>query len=71
NVGVFGARYAGYYPVGSSKGLAALIKRFITDRTFAGVLRTQIRELEPNVRFERERAGLARALALARGNVTE
>ncbi len=65
NAGVLGARYAGYYPVGSSKALAALIDRFKHDREFARTLRRQIRALEPNVRFESERGGLARALALA------
>lgn len=69
NVGVFGKDYAGYYPVGSSKALAALVSRFIQDREFARSLRRQIRALAPSVTFQSERAGLARAIALARRNV--
>lgn len=66
NAGVFGKRYAGYYPVGSSKALAALIDRFIHDREFARKLQRQIRALAPTVTLEREREGVARAVALAR-----
>jgi glycosyltransferase involved in cell wall biosynthesis len=66
NVGVFGARYAGYYPVGSSKALAALVGRFIHDREFARSLQRQIRALAPSVTFERERDGLARAIDRAK-----
>lgn len=70
NVGVFGSRYAGYYPAGSSKALAALIDRFVTDPSFARLLRRQIRAMEPKVTLESERDGLARAIALARRKVT-
>lgn len=70
NVGVFGRGYAGYYPVGSSAGLASLIERFVHDAGFARLLRRQIRSLAPNVTFERERAGLLRAIALARKSVS-
>jgi len=70
NVGVFGPTYAGYYPVGSSRGLAVLIDRFVNDPRFARLLRRQIRALAPKVTLESERAGLARAIALARRRVT-
>lgn len=66
NAGVLGAHYAGYYPVGSSKALAAIIDRFMHDRKFARTLRQQVHALGPSVRFESERGGLARAIALAR-----
>jgi glycosyltransferase involved in cell wall biosynthesis len=71
NVGVFGADYAGYYPVGSSERLAALVDRFMHDQEFARSLRRQIRALAPSVSYRSERAGLARALALARRNASE
>jgi glycosyltransferase involved in cell wall biosynthesis len=65
NAGVLGKRYAGYYPVGSSKALAALVDRFIHDREFARSLRRQIRALRPSVNPKAERDGLARAIWLA------
>lgn len=68
NEGVFGKRYTGYYPVGSSKALAALVDRFIHDPKFARSLRRQIRALAPRVTLESERTGLARAMSLARPN---
>lgn len=70
NAGVFGPNYAGYYRVGSSAELAALIDRFIRDSAFASLLRRQIRALAPKVTFESERAGLSRAIALARRSVS-
>lgn len=70
NVGVFGPRYSGYYPVGSSAALAALIDRFVHNRKFARSLRRQIRALAPSVTFESERDGLARAIAIARRSVS-
>lgn len=71
NVGVFGSEYGGYYQVGSSKALAALIDRFVRDPGFARLLRRQIRAMAQNVSFESERGGLARAIALACRRVTE
>jgi glycosyltransferase involved in cell wall biosynthesis len=69
NVGVFGSGYGGYYRVGSSKALAALMNRFVEDRSFALRLRRQIERLEPEVTFEHERRGLARAIAIARAQI--
>jgi glycosyltransferase involved in cell wall biosynthesis len=71
NVGILGERYAAYYATGSTRGLAALIDRFIRDPKFVQKLQRQIRALEPLVRAERERDGLARAIALARGGASE
>lgn len=68
NVGMLGDDYRGYYPVGSSAALAALIDRFIGDRVFARALRRQIAALAPQVLPQRERDGLARALEIARRN---
>jgi glycosyltransferase involved in cell wall biosynthesis len=65
NEGILGARYAGYYPAGSSKALACLIDRFANDRSFARLLQGQIRALAPKVTTARERESLARAVAQA------
>ena len=70
NVGVFGADYAGYYPVGSSQGLAKLIDRFAGDRVFAQTLTRQVRALASAVTPQRERHGLTAAIALARANAS-
>jgi glycosyltransferase involved in cell wall biosynthesis len=70
NAGVFGPGYAGYYAVGSSAALAALIDRFVNDPRFARLLRRQIRALAPKVKLGSERAGLARAIALASRGVS-
>jgi glycosyltransferase involved in cell wall biosynthesis len=71
NAGVFGARYSGYYAVGSSEALAELIDRFICDPAFARNLRLQVRALRPGVMLENERKRLARAIALAKRNANE
>jgi putative glycosyltransferase (TIGR04348 family) len=41
NVGLLGADYAGYFPVGDAEALAALIERFADDRAFATQLAAQ------------------------------
>jgi glycosyltransferase involved in cell wall biosynthesis len=43
NVGMLGARYPGYYPLGDEAALAALIARAASDRRFLGALRAALR----------------------------
>ena len=47
NVGLLGADYGGYFPVGDAAALAALMQRFAADARFAGGLRAQCRVREP------------------------
>ena len=43
NVGLLGADYDGYFPVGDADALAALIRRFCADAAFAAALRAPVR----------------------------
>ena len=57
NVGLLGADYDGYFPVGDAAALAALMQRFAADAAFAGHLAAQCRMREPRfVRIEEMRA---------------
>ncbi len=56
NVGLLGARYPGYFPVGDTVGLAALLQRVDTDARFVASLRRAARLLAPRFRPDRERA---------------
>lgn len=47
NVGLLGADYAGYFPVGDTAALAALMRRFAGDARLAAQLAAQCRALEP------------------------
>jgi len=47
NVGLLGAGYDGYFPVGDAAALAALARRFLADAAFADRLRTQCAAREP------------------------
>jgi putative glycosyltransferase (TIGR04348 family) len=61
NVGLLGAGYGGYFPVGDAAALAALMQRFVADAAFAATLRAQCLLREP--RFEpAAEAGAVRAL---------
>ena len=65
SVGLLGARYSGYFPVGDTKRLAALLERFENEPRFAAELRRHVRGLGPRFRPARERAawkGLLRRL---------
>jgi putative glycosyltransferase (TIGR04348 family) len=54
SVGVLGADYPGFYPVGDDHALAALLLRLEEDPAFERVLRDRIAALRPLVRPERE-----------------
>jgi putative glycosyltransferase (TIGR04348 family) len=60
NAGIFGAGYAGYYRVASTRELAALMHRFVADDRFRQRLRRQIVALRPLVAPDRERRALRR-----------
>ena len=47
NVGLLGAGYDGYFPVGDAAALAALARRFLSDAAFADRLRAQCAAREP------------------------
>jgi putative glycosyltransferase (TIGR04348 family) len=47
NVGLLGADYDGYFPVGDAAALAALARRFLSDAAFAERLRAQCAAREP------------------------
>ena len=73
NVGLLGADYDGYFPVGDAAALAALARRFCADAAFADRLRAQCAAREPLFRPSAERravralvAGLRRGTAGAR-----
>ncbi len=55
NVGLLGAAYDGYFPVGDAGALAALAWRFCADAAFAGQLRDQCAAREPLFRPAAER----------------
>lgn len=55
NVGLLGAGYDGYFPVGDSAGLAALMRRFVADAAFAAHLAAQCAAREPLFRPACER----------------
>ena len=63
SVGLLGSRYPGYFPVGGTRALAALLGRAETDRRFYARLRRGVRALAPRVRPGRERAAWASLLA--------
>ena len=55
NVGLLGAGYDGFFPVGEAAALAALMRRFTADEAFAARLRAQCAAREPLFRPARER----------------
>ena len=55
NVGLLGAGYEGYFPVGDAEALAGLIRRFCADAAFAAALRAQCAVREPLFRPAAER----------------
>jgi len=55
NVGLLGAGYDGFFPVGDPAALAALMRRFVVDDAFAARLRSQCAAREPLFRPARER----------------
>lgn len=59
NIGMLGADYAGYFPVGDSATLAALLRRCATEASFYNHLISQCRRRGALFRPKRERAALA------------
>jgi putative glycosyltransferase (TIGR04348 family) len=62
SVGLLGARYPGYFPVGDSEALAALLIRVEKDGKFYQKLNAWCRRLRPLVRPARERESWRRLL---------
>ncbi len=63
NVGLLGADYPGYFPVGDTKALARLLRRIETDWRLVAKLRRAIARRAPQFRPERESAAWRRLLA--------
>jgi glycosyltransferase involved in cell wall biosynthesis len=55
SVGILGARYPGYFPVGDTRKLARLMHRAETDTAFRESLRRACEKLRPLVEPRRER----------------
>lgn len=62
SVGILGADYPGYFPVGDTQALAALLHRAETDARFYASLKAKCRRLRPLVAPTRERASWRRLL---------
>lgn len=62
NVGMLGAGYPGYFPVGDDRALAALLARARSDRAFYARLKRACAARAPRFRREHERAALVDAL---------
>jgi glycosyltransferase involved in cell wall biosynthesis len=63
NVGLLGADYPGYFPVGNTQALARLLQRIETDQRFVATLGRAIARRAPLFRPEREIAAWRRLLA--------
>jgi putative glycosyltransferase (TIGR04348 family) len=63
NLGMLGAAYPGYYPLGDERRLADLIRRAATDAAFRRSLARHVAARRPLFRPQAERAALARLLA--------
>jgi putative glycosyltransferase (TIGR04348 family) len=62
SLGILGADYPGYFPVGDTAALAGLLSRAETDADFYAELRARCRALRPLIRPARERASWRRLL---------
>jgi putative glycosyltransferase (TIGR04348 family) len=65
SVGLLGADYPGYYPVGDERALAALLRRAETDPRFYADLDAHCRGLRPKFTVSREREAWAHLIARA------
>ena len=63
NVGLLGADYDGYFPVGDAAALASLARRFCAEPAFAARLRTQCALREPPCRPAAERTAVRALVA--------
>ncbi len=62
NVGLLGSGYPGYFEVGDTAGLAALLHRAETDAAFHDALRDEVRSVASHFHPSRERAAWKRLL---------
>lgn len=69
NVGLLGADYRGYFPVGDTQALARLLQRLESDSNFVATLGKALARLKPLFRPAREKAALRRLLADLRQSV--
>ncbi|WP_147152319.1 selenoneine biosynthesis selenosugar synthase SenB [Reyranella soli] len=69
NVGLLGADYAGYFPVGDTNALARLLQRLERDPSLVTTMRKALARLKPLFRPAREKAALRRLLADLRRSV--
>jgi glycosyltransferase involved in cell wall biosynthesis len=63
NVGLLGAEYGGYFPVGDDAALAALMERGCDDPAMLPALRRQLMARAPRFAPEAEAAALRRIVA--------
>src|SRR5262249_26565200 len=63
SVGMLGARYSGFFPLGDTQALARLLKRAATDSAFYGRLAQWCAQLAPRFEPARERAAWRNLLA--------
>ena len=63
NVGLLGADYLGYFPVGDERALARLLTRAAGDRKFYANLKTQIAPLRSTVAPRAEKRALLAVMA--------
>ena len=61
-MGILGADYPGYFPLGDTAALAALLDRAETDPAFLKTLRSWCRRLQPLIAPARERQSWKRLL---------
>jgi glycosyltransferase involved in cell wall biosynthesis len=62
-VGILGVDYPGYFPVGSTRALTALLERAERDASFYGSLEARCRKIRSHFDPVRERGGWASLLA--------
>jgi putative glycosyltransferase (TIGR04348 family) len=62
NLGLLGASYPGYFPLGDERALARLITRAASDRNFYGALKAHVKKLRPMVAPQAEARALLAAL---------
>lgn len=69
NVGMLGADYAGYYPVGNARALARLLQRLETDGDFLKTLRRQCAERRKLISRSQERKKLRALITECSNNI--
>jgi glycosyltransferase involved in cell wall biosynthesis len=69
NVGMLGADYAGYYPVGNARALARLLQRLEKDGDFLKTLRRQCAERRKLISHSQERKKLRALITECSNNI--